>query len=250
MDMNPIFSSEPNWIFFDCFNTLVDDFDEKGDESGILDPVIDVAVEAGVCSSYDQFRNAYRAWRRRRWSGADWREVLLTDRFCAVLSLDFGVHLTKAKSLAGRMTSAFQRDYPQTLRLTPGVRAMLESWSGRAKLGIVSNFFLPAIPKDILRDVGLRDWFDFVLDSADFGWKKPAPEIYFEGLRRAGLDRKDARQVLFVGDSFVNDFRGPQKAGMQAIYFDRSSDRPLAPAPEGVPAITHWDQFRPPEPNR
>jgi hypothetical protein len=24
-----------DWIFFDCFNTLIDDFDESGDESGL-----------------------------------------------------------------------------------------------------------------------------------------------------------------------------------------------------------------------
>lgn len=36
----------PTWIFFDCFNTLLDDFDEAGDESG-LGSILDLPVREG-----------------------------------------------------------------------------------------------------------------------------------------------------------------------------------------------------------
>ena len=36
----------PRWIFFDCFNTLLDDFDETGDESG-LGSILDLSVREG-----------------------------------------------------------------------------------------------------------------------------------------------------------------------------------------------------------
>ena len=34
---------KPAWIFFDCFNTLLDDFDEAGNESG-LGSILDLPV--------------------------------------------------------------------------------------------------------------------------------------------------------------------------------------------------------------
>ena len=38
----------PTWIFFDCFNTLLDDFDDAGDESGI-GSIARHPVEAAFC---------------------------------------------------------------------------------------------------------------------------------------------------------------------------------------------------------
>ena len=64
----------PAWIFFDCFNTLLDDFDEAGDESG-LGSILDLPVREGYFATPRGFEAAYSRWRgkpvvRRRVEGS------------------------------------------------------------------------------------------------------------------------------------------------------------------------------------
>ena len=64
----------PAWIFFDCFNTLLDDFDETGDESG-LSPIVHLPVRDGYFATLratSQMR--IRAGGENRLSGNDSRE--------------------------------------------------------------------------------------------------------------------------------------------------------------------------------
>ena len=51
------------WIFFDCFNTLIDDFDQDGDESG-LGPMQHLPVEAGLYDTVYDLRKDYLDWRK------------------------------------------------------------------------------------------------------------------------------------------------------------------------------------------
>ena len=51
------------WIFFDCFNTLVDDFDETGDQSGVK-PLGELAAQAGVVEQPEDFHRLYTQWRK------------------------------------------------------------------------------------------------------------------------------------------------------------------------------------------
>src|SRR4051812_33741921 len=77
------------WIFFDCFNTLLDDFDPAGDESGLCSlPVL--AVELGVCSSHHEFIAACRAERAPL-------DVEHRER-------SFDLRLTRVVSALGRLT--------------------------------------------------------------------------------------------------------------------------------------------------
>jgi len=43
-----------SWISFDCFNAVIDDFIQGGDESGIS-PIIHIPAEAGLYESHPHF---------------------------------------------------------------------------------------------------------------------------------------------------------------------------------------------------
>ena len=123
---------------------------------------------------------------------------------------------------------------------------MLQTWYHQVKMGVVSNFFLPGWPQRMLMKFGLADFFDFIVDSASFGVKKPGHSIYFEALRQARLSADQGDRVLFIGDNFTNDVLAPMTLGMQALYLDRSVEPPSStPVPEHVPSIEGWTQFRP-----
>ena len=235
---------KPCWIFFDCFNTLLDDFDETGDESG-LSSIVDLPVREGPFAAPDDFVMAYSRWRRTRLSGNDSREVLLPNRLMEVLTASGKIGRKPAHRLVQEMVEEFKRSYPKQVRPTPGVEAMLASWRGNVRMGVVSNFYLSGWPEQLLADHGLSDNFEFVVDSARLGFRKPGAEIYRESLSRAGLSAERAGDVLFIGDNLQNDVLAPRSLGMAAMYFDRSRDRPMAGRQTWTDSITHWDEFRP-----
>lgn len=234
----------PRWIFFDCFNTLLDDFDETGDESG-LSSILDLPVREGYFATTSDFVNAYSRWRQNRLTGDDSTEVLLPDRLTDVLAASGKTGGKPVHWLVQEMVDEFERSYPKQVRPTPGVEAMLSSWRGKVRMGVVSNFYLPGWPERLLASHGLLQHFEFVIDSAAIGFRKPGAEIYRKALCQAGLTDDRAGDVLFIGDNLRNDVLGPRSLGMSVLYFDRSLDRPMAVREEWADSITRWDEFRP-----
>jgi HAD superfamily hydrolase (TIGR01549 family) len=142
------------------------------------------------------------------------------------------------------MVDCFQGCYQQSLRLPEGVEEMLEYWQDKARIGVVSNFYIPHWPTELLASFGLNPYLEFVLDSAACGWRKPGQSIYDIACELAQVSQTERSRILFVGDHLQNDVLAPQQFGMQGLYFDRSQERSSSPPPTGVSAIMHWSQFR------
>ena len=219
------------WIFFDCFNTLLDEADRLDGEHG-MDPVADLPVGSGHFSSRAAWIDAYVAWRAQAWRDEDYREIGLRDRLGAVLGND-------ATALIDAMTAAFEPGFVATLTVTPGVREVLRHCRKHYRLAVVSNIFVPGLPRRALAQFDLLQFFDFVSDSAELGYKKPAPEIYRDALQRA---QAKPEQVLFVGDNLANDVLAPERLGMRAAWFNRSSNRAASP---NVSEFDAWSEFVP-----
>ncbi len=102
-------------------------------------------------------------------------------------------------------------------RVYDDVRDLLASLRSRGlALGVVSNW--TGDLDSVLDRIGLRAEFDFVLDSAHFGFEKPHPDIFVEALRRAGCAPHNA---LHVGDSPEHDVDGALASGLHAVLLDR-----------------------------
>lgn len=74
----------------------------------------------------------------------------------------------------------------------------------------------------LLEGLGLKGWFEFVLTSAEAGWRKPHPHIFAQAIERLGLP---ASRVAYVGDSYDDDVVGAQEAGLTPFLLDRRRDR-------------------------
>lgn len=225
------------WIFFDCFNTLLDEEDGLGDESGMR-PIAHLPAEVGLFANAAEFQRAYLDWRAAAWSRAgEWPEIPLAERLRMVLASG-RARDCDIEGVVNDMVSRFRSTYPETLTPARGVVPMLEAWRRRARLAVVSNFFLPGLPEQLLEGFGLRGYFDFVMDSATLGFKKPDPRIYETALLRAGCRPGDA---VFVGDNLENDVVAPMALGVRGVYLNRRSTA----VPGGAEAIGGWDEFRP-----
>jgi putative hydrolase of the HAD superfamily len=79
-----------------------------------------------------------------------------------------------------------------------------------------------------IEEVGLLHLVDVRVTSARAGLRKPHPGIYATAATALGVDPAD---VLFVGDSWEPDVRGPRRMGMRAAHVWREAERVGRPAP-------------------
>jgi putative hydrolase of the HAD superfamily len=84
------------------------------------------------------------------------------------------------------------------------------------RMGLISNFEVWL--EDLLRDLGLLDFFEVQIISGRESYEKPHPRIYEMALERAAVSPERA---LHVGDSPVSDYEGARAAGMRAVLLDR-----------------------------
>ena len=242
MPPSPVAAAAFDWIFFDCFNTLIDDFDDAGEEHG-LGSLPELAVTLGLFPAPEAFVAAYLSARSLP---ADGREILLPERLGRVLAASPAAPDAAAIAAAvPALLARWEEDYHRLIRPTPGVQEMLMHWSARKPAAVISNFFLPKQPEEYLRRFGLHGHFRFVVDSADFGYRKPDPRIFLHAIERAGLAPADAARILFIGDRNDLDIQPARTLGMQVLHFDRSrAGRRVQPAAADVRAIFDWADFR------
>jgi putative hydrolase of the HAD superfamily len=92
-----------------------------------------------------------------------------------------------------------------------------------------------------LDEVGLLHLVDAGITSARAGARKPHPDIYARSTESLDVDPRD---VLFVGDSWEPDVRGPRRLGMTAVHVWREDERagqsapPLEPGDHRVGELT------------
>lgn len=85
-----------------------------------------------------------------------------------------------------------------------------------------------------LAQAGLLELVDAGVTSAQAGARKPHPLIYAASLGALGVG---PAEVLFVGDSWEPDVRGPRRVGMGAVHVWREDER----AGQAAPALQPGD---------
>ena len=98
-------------------------------------------------------------------------------------------------------------------------------------LGIVSNF--PQTLPDLCRQVGIADYFNFIITSEEVGISKPDPRILHIALQKAQVKPNEA---VYVGDHPF-DILCAKKVPMPIIWFNKDED----PIPEG---FTSYPDFQ------
>lgn len=232
-----------DWIIFDCFNTLIDDFDPSGDETG-LGTIPEMAVSHGLFATAADFSAVLLEQRLLGFRHG--REMLLDARLhCTLRESPTNPTPEQIDSVVKSMLKQWDIEYRALIRPTPGAAEAIEYWASRKKLGVLSNFFLPAYPAHYLQEYGWEAHFQFILDSAQFGYRKPHPRVYEEVFSLTGVKPQQAHRVLMIGDRLDLDLEGAQKCGMQVLHFNRQRTRPnIEETPEEIPRIYDWSEFR------
>jgi putative hydrolase of the HAD superfamily len=78
---------------------------------------------------------------------------------------------------------------------------------------LVSNFY--GNIQAVLKDFGLIEYFDEIIESAVVGVRKPNPAIFRLGVEKLGLPSKD---VVVIGDSYTKDIVPATTLGCRTIW--------------------------------
>ena len=126
-----------------------------------------------------------------------------------------------------RFARTYLAEWQTAVRVLDGLDGLLRQLHERHRLAIVSNTHSPSMVPAYLAAWGVADLFDAVVLSVDVGRRKPHPLIYRTALAELGVPAADA---VFVGDSYVADFRGPTEQGIAAYLIDPQARTPVPAA--------------------
>jgi 2-haloalkanoic acid dehalogenase type II len=152
------------------------------------------------------------------------REALedLRDRCAAVLHDALGVEGLERGAVRKAMLGALEfTPFPDVL---PALREL----RGRGLRLVVASNWDCSLP-EWARRAGLDGLLDGLVSSAVVGVAKPAPAVFEEALRLAGVQPGEA---VHAGDSLEGDVQGARAAGVRAVLVQRDGDPPA-----GVEAV-------------
>ncbi len=167
-----------------------------------LDPGLGVSeLQAAVVSGM----KAYRAWRVDSEVELPpervWTEYILTDDI---------LPRERLAAVAEELTLLYATRF-QTRSLRPEAPALLEALRSRGfRLGMISNVLSRRLVPACLAEYGIDGYFEHVLTSAEFGWRKPNRRIFDEAVRLMGVP---AAACAYVGDTLSRDVIGARRAG-------------------------------------
>ena len=113
---------------------------------------------------------------------------------------------------------SFNNDYGKYVVMLPHALEVLEEIKMRGyTMGIISNG-VSVLQNTKLDTAGIREMFDIIVVSGDFGVYKPDRRIFDEACRLSGFRNEEC---LFVGDHPINDIQGALGADMQVVRMNQ-----------------------------
>lgn len=172
------------WIFFDLGSTLIDETD------CIEYRISETLKQAGAPSKEDFYKQM--------------------EYFASVNMLPYKDTVKKFGLEKVRWSKELEKLYHES-------REVLQTLYGRYKLGIIAN--QSAGTEERLVSLGIREYFDVIISSAEEGVSKPDKRIFELALQRAGCM---AAEACMVGDRLDNDIVPAAELGMSTVWVRQS----------------------------
>lgn len=92
-------------------------------------------------------------------------------------------------------------------------KPVLQQLAEKYPLVLVSNFY--GNIETVLKDFGIRDYFQAIIESAVLGIRKPDPRIFEHGVKALGCQ---PGETLVIGDSYRKDIAPAEQIGCQVLW--------------------------------
>jgi putative hydrolase of the HAD superfamily len=206
-------------VFFDAGFTLI--FPSRPVADLYLETARSVSPEHCDVKLRDAFHRAWAAGTRDHRDdhrSSDAIERARWHRFTRKIAEEVPELLPHHAAWLDRLAGEF--DTATSWTLSPEVPGVLRRLRGRGlRVGIVSNWHEGL--HRIVSEIGLLEMVDFVVCSADVGFRKPHPAIFHAALRECGAT---ASSVVHVGDTWAEDVVGAQGVGITAVHLAKGPD--------------------------
>ncbi len=199
-------------IGFDLFGTLLQ---AKGNSKACLENMHKKLCEYGVDMPIERFLETFRKTHEdhRTFRLSTNREISNRSELGKVLrQLGYKIDIDSPPILEA--VNAYFSSWAVTTM--DGVEDTLQNIKRNFRTGVVTNFTDSIFIYKCLRDLDLLHLFDYVVVSAEVGWRKPSPKIFNKFLQLAMVE---ADEALFVGDDFSCDIAGAEDVGMVTVLF-------------------------------
>lgn len=206
-------------VLFDMGGTLEDIYTDDASREASAREVLRILREKGIEVSVDvptAIKMLADGWDRyAAYRGPTNRELKPEEIWGNYVLTEFGLDFETVKPFAEELAHMWEVTYyHRTLR--PGVVDMLEGLKGLGmKLGVISNTASLYQVFAILKEYGIRDYFQDVTLSSVTGYRKPDPNIFLVSLNQV---QSDPATCAYVGDTFSRDVIGPQKVGFGVTF--------------------------------
>ncbi len=199
-------------IIFDYGGTI----DSHGDHWSEV--IYDGYRHAAVEVEKQAFREAYVYAEREL---ARTRHILPQHTFHDVMKIKIDIELRYlaeqgiiAEAIVGEATEAIALYcYERARQSVDDARPVLAALAERYPMVLVSNFY--GNVETVIRDMGIRQYFRGVIESAVVGVRKPDARIFSLGVIALGVE---AENVLVVGDSLRKDIEPARSIGCQTAW--------------------------------
>jgi len=219
-------------IVFDVNGTLIDINTDEGSEE-VYRAISHILTYQGIAMHRWEVRDEYFRIMddQRKASHEKYPEFNVVDLFRELLKRHSSalelIRSDKREWLPLFLAETYRGISCNRLQLYPGVVDVLGELRSRYKLAAISDaqsaWCLPE-----MRAVGIDGYFDPILVSGDFGYRKPDSRLFNAALKALRVAPED---VLFVGNDMFRDVYGARQAGIKTVFFSSNQGRKQA---EGV----------------
>jgi len=210
--------SEIKAVLFDLYGTLVDiKTNEYGDN--IFDDIARFLEYRRVFLSGNALKELYFDQINQQIAGSreKFPEIDVAKAFGYVLR-DYGA--TTDRYLAILVTQLYRSLTREHLRLFDDTFWTLNEFRKNYRLGIISDA-QRLFCKPELRAMRLENFFEAIVISSDFGFRKPDPRLFHIALDLLDVE---ASEAVYIGNNYNTDITGAKKAKLAAAFLIRETE--------------------------
>jgi putative hydrolase of the HAD superfamily len=217
-------------ILFDLYGTLIDiETDESKEE--IYRSISRFLTYQGINLRRHALRDLYyRIMEQQKQESSEQHPEINVEAIWDTLLARQGITSQRMRYRLRRYLAQLYRGLSlKRLKRYPNVKLVLNTLRHTYQMAIVSDA-QPCFACPEIRTAKLEGYFDPVIISADYGFRKPDPRMIRQALEKMGLA---PQEVIFVGNDMYRDISCASQLGIKTIFI--ASNSGIQAYPDVVP---------------